>query len=305
MIHTKIPASHFADVVGMIEINQQIAMNHTACSAGQDTKQRLYVKRVPDGYIAYCHNCGGTGFKFFRSDVRAAGEVMAGMKTAFGDSEDPRAEEATFHPTETIADLELIDEIPIRERVWLYQYYMTDDDIKKFGIKYSLTYQMIALPITYGAGVSVPAGYQLRNLGAAYKWKYKTIAYETSKRRFNWGPWATGPKGYAVGDTLPLVLTEDLLSSYRVAAAAPVCAMALMGTHADTRMIEYLRETANEKAGVLIWLDDDIAGVSAAVEIRKQIGASTEKVTVIRETQPKNLSPEKIEAVIDNALKSF
>ena len=45
--------------------------NHTDCSAGEDTRRRLYI-RIPEDNLrvrlAYCHNCGMSGFAQLRRD---------------------------------------------------------------------------------------------------------------------------------------------------------------------------------------------------------------------------------------------
>jgi len=301
MINTKIPLHHFSSVLDRIEVGEQTAIDHKDCPAGRDTRQRLFIKRVDTGYVAYCHNCGGTGFKFFKSDVRSVDEVMSGLRTAFGTREqDKRIEEAQTS-SETIADLDLVDEIPIRERVWLYQYHMTDEMITTFKIKFSKKYEMIAIPISYGL-CQDPIGYQLRNLGTAYKWKYKTIAFEKTTRKFDFMPWVSNPT-LTSGFSDYIVLTEDLLSSYRVAHASDAsCAMVLMGTHVDDKLLAYLRETP---VGIVVWLDPDVAGIKAAADISRQLAASVDKLAVIHDPQPKELDDAKIQEILTRASSSW
>jgi hypothetical protein len=42
--------------------NEQTHVNHQACPAGEDRKERLYIKRVDDGILGYCHHCGEKGY---------------------------------------------------------------------------------------------------------------------------------------------------------------------------------------------------------------------------------------------------
>lgn len=56
------------DCAGYVEdlstapLDTQINVNHTNCPAGTDHKERLYLKRVFGGVLAYCHHCSGKNF---------------------------------------------------------------------------------------------------------------------------------------------------------------------------------------------------------------------------------------------------
>ena len=51
-------------------LNQNVRYNHEeGCrvfGSGPDTKGRLFVKRTSTGFIWFCHNCGGSGFRKLR-----------------------------------------------------------------------------------------------------------------------------------------------------------------------------------------------------------------------------------------------
>ena len=48
-------------------LGEQVNVNHVACTAGLDTKKRLYIKRTEkngrDIILAYCHHCGFSGVR--------------------------------------------------------------------------------------------------------------------------------------------------------------------------------------------------------------------------------------------------
>ena len=64
--------------------DEQISVNHENCPAGEDTRQRLYIKVTSDGKmaLAHCFNCGGSG------GVRLAGRparIPSGSYDMVGD----------------------------------------------------------------------------------------------------------------------------------------------------------------------------------------------------------------------------
>ena len=59
----KIPHKDFKDDIPLRD-GEQVKVNHKNCSAGEDTKKRLYIKKVYGGALAYCHHCTGVGVLF-------------------------------------------------------------------------------------------------------------------------------------------------------------------------------------------------------------------------------------------------
>lgn len=48
--------------MGPIPLSTTVSVNHRDCSAGVDTRQRLYITvKAPGQYLCYCHNCGEGG----------------------------------------------------------------------------------------------------------------------------------------------------------------------------------------------------------------------------------------------------
>ena len=57
-----IDKSTIQSVGSALSLGQQTHRNHAGCSAGLDTKHRLYIKRVVGGIVAYCQHCNDKGF---------------------------------------------------------------------------------------------------------------------------------------------------------------------------------------------------------------------------------------------------
>ena len=79
----RIPSKHFAEAAATLEHGKQIRINHTKCPAGEDTKERLYVKRDYNRILAYCHNCTGWGL-IKRTSTSSWKYVSPQIKTAVG-----------------------------------------------------------------------------------------------------------------------------------------------------------------------------------------------------------------------------
>lgn len=65
--------------------DEQISIDHYDCPAGEDTRQRLYIKVTSDGKmaLAHCFNCGGSGgVKLIRRPVTEAKESWKGENEA-------------------------------------------------------------------------------------------------------------------------------------------------------------------------------------------------------------------------------
>jgi DNA primase len=88
-----------------------------------------------------------------------------------------------------------------------------------------------------------------------------------------------------------VVLTEDILSAYKVSRAG-VEAWPLMGTKLSTTVAA---EIIRDSRPVAVWLDPDMAGRTSAAKICKTLRAYGVKVTnVVSDKDPKLLSREEI-----------
>lgn len=244
----RIPYEHFKDHVPTT-VGQQVRINHDACPAGRDTKQRLFIKRAFRKVLAYCHNCGGhhvrgTG----KGGVREA-EVIRELLAK--DERETRSASEVLLP----ADIKYNPAAwPDDARAWLYQYDIDDTDIAEYSIGYSESWGRVILPV-YASGKCV--FWQGRQIdGPAPKY----ISVRCAKK-----PLFTAPTYAPTSDRV--VITEDMLSAIRVAKTGCADAVALLGTGGPDDLPVRLAGYKD----VICWLDKDYAGKTASFDLRHRL----------------------------------
>lgn len=211
---------------------QQTKLNHDACPAGRDVKQRLVVKRDGETFIAWCHHCQQKGVyggnpetaNHTRRRRQQLNRVQPTIELPKGLTYDPHE----FHPL---------------ANVWLNKYSITYGERERYGIAWSEYYGRVLLPVYMNEGL---VAYQLRRIlpdddGPKY---LTTRKQGVSKPLWQGGQWVSGGA---------MVLTEDILSAIKVSRVAN--ATALLGTHTPQENLAYILR--NKPDVVLLWLDDD------------------------------------------------
>lgn len=212
----------------------QVHVNHIGCPAGTDTRKRLYIRRSDDGYsiLAHCHNCGESGYVFedgFRS-LKNIKRTTSNTNSSAASLSLPIDFEADPKGWSTYA------------RAWVYQYGITDTEIKKYGIGYSANSNRVILP-AWDNGELV--GYQERRVhpkdtGPKYLTHWKV-------------------KGYIWKDLTitkdVVVLCEDILSAIKI--ARHCSSIALVGTHLNHNHYHHVLPFKEVK----IFFDNDNAEV--------------------------------------------
>ena len=233
--------------------------NHADCPNGADNRQRLYIKNVDGAYLWHCHNCGDSGYyrqKETVSRIKSATKTALGLRTTL-----PTYEELT-----TESDY---DKFRIEGQLWLGQYGFDKSMCKNFFIKE--TEDGIVLPVK---NCTELVGYQVRRYN-------KTPKYLTySKQQYSF------IDNYAEAYIRPLVIVEDLLSSYKLSYAG-YPTLCLLGTKLDPsahRIVQKFR-----KLRVVLWLDDDTAGQVAAKKLFTELSPIAPNMTAIFNHQPKEL----------------
>lgn len=241
-----------------LDEGQQRKYNHEDCPAGVDSKQRLYVKNVDDAYMWHCHNCGDSGYYRQKETVKRIKDDTRVM-VATGKLPLPTWRELTINTD--------YDTFEIRGQLWLTQYGFTRDMCSRFKI--TETVDGIVLPIFNGP--LTIAGCQVRR----YNKKPKYLTY--SKQRYS----------YLCGShsNKPLVVVEDLLSSYKLHSAG-FDTLCLLGTKLDAGA---LKMVATQHSHVVLWLDDDVAGHAAALKLYCDVGPIIPNITAIFNLQPKEI----------------
>ena len=198
--------------------NKNVRYNHRDCG---DRRGRLYVRFTGFGWVMYCHNCGWKRFQ------RAANLPAETVKRAFiekGTSNDP---------SKVYLPKDCRDPNPV-EKAWLYKYGVTDDEIRKYQIKYSDESQRLILPVYHNENLVM---YQARATKPDQAPKYLTVG----KRNF-----------FITNFKNPIIcFVEDIVSAIKV--GRYVCACALIGSYVPDEVFSYM----TNKTEFRIWLDYD------------------------------------------------
>jgi DNA primase len=178
---------------------------------------------------------------------------------------------------------------PLDARVWLYKAGISNVEIKQLGIFWNSRLARVVLPVRDEAGKVIY--WQARTLDKANPRKYLNPRVDKARLVAKYKPlYGSGPA---------LVLTEDLLSAYRVSRAG-FEAWSLLGTkvsdYVATRIIELDKPVA-------VFLDPDKTGREKAAIILKALRSYGVGATNIQsEKDPKLLSTEVIQCLLSSRL---
>ena len=218
-------------------MGQQIHVNHTGCSAGVDTKRRLYIKRTDKGLVAYCHHCTESGFA---SDNASHNRLSTWI------NKKTNTTAATTKPR--------LAALSTEGRVWLRSNFCNAEDSNFNGIEG----ERHKVALTLYNTEQQPIGWQIRNLKAEPK--YVTY-YSNNKFKGDSAWFYTGCKA--------LVITEDYLSAYRIHKNTGLSSVALLRTSITDRTLTQIYEL--EFDTVCIWLDPDKAGMEGTTKAYKKL----------------------------------
>ena len=239
--------------------NQQVKTNHIDCEAGTDNKKRLYVKRLDGAYLMHCHHCGLNGY------YRPRETLLRIMDKAGDYVKKLEPTDWSFRYDEAHDDYDAFD---TRGKLWLSRYGFNETMAGAFGIRENS--RGIVLPIYNG--IDDLAGYQVRNYEGSPKYlTFTSFGFSMLYGNDEYKPW---------------VIVEDLLSSYKLNAAG-YTTMCLLGTKLGT--VAKSKIVAEKPERIVVWLDDDMAGHTAAVSLLRELGALTDVTSIINK-QPKEIS---------------
>lgn len=139
----RIPTEYAGRVVqeNDLRVGQQIKLNHKDCPAGQDTKQRLYVKRVSEnGYLFYCHHCGQScRYHLAGGAGNMARHLNQGAAGGHGHTEQQHSPDSN-RPQRAGGQgdtrIREFTEWPAQAQQWLRQYGITRQEVQEHGIYY-------------------------------------------------------------------------------------------------------------------------------------------------------------------------
>lgn len=251
-------------------IGQQLHVNHTNCSFGQDTKRRLYIKRTQTGLIAYCHHCGESGYATDLENRLSGWLFKTNART-----------KVNAKPNVT--------ELSIEGKIWLCKYYC-DPAHKNFdGIVGEQNKVALSL---YDCENNL-TGLQIRNLTKGAIPKYLTYYYSTSN---------TGDAAWFYNQNKTLVITEDYLSAYRINKDTKFSSVALLRTTLSDKTLREIYDLAFTH--VFIWLDPDEAGNIGAEKTYKKLTYFLSKDVCIAilnfNKEPKECSPKELLKLLED-----
>ena len=269
-----------------MDVDEQRKFNHINCPAGMDTKHRLYIKRIEDGHLYYCHHCGTRGIQRTRlSKVRAYQAQHTGTKGSSGtDNQKPELGNETLCNNQrginqAVPRLELPSDIdadprcwPREARGWVLRY-ITEKESKDYGICYSGSNRRVYLPSVGDCGISVIQSRKI--FPDDPKPKYLTQRnYMPRNILFN---------GSVRGDLL--VLTEDMLSAIKCARHAD--AYPLLSSSIDTVGLTTIMRAKYPR--IVIWLDDDNRHVKKSQrDLKNLLELCTDAVVKVVHTKGKD-----------------
>jgi hypothetical protein len=246
-------------------IGQQISINHAGCEAGEDRKQRLYIKRTEKGLVAYCHHCSQSGFAR-DGDTRLGTWVLK--------------KEATVVKTQQKPEL---GPLSIGGKMWLLANHCTTTSKVFWGIKDDPL--KVAMTLQNPEGETI--GWQMRNLVPDAVPKYTTYYIDNKTK---------GESAWFNNGSKVLVITEDYLSAYRVSRDVGYSAMALLRTTITDKTLMQIYDMGFSE--IYVWLDSDEAGVKGAAKVSKTLRhflpSDVKLMTIHSNEEPKHLTPEQL-----------
>lgn len=238
----------------------------------------MIVEHKAEGWSSYCHRCADKGW-VPKPMPTLAERVARKQAQLLADKEIERDPRPPYPPTFDV------QQWPLQARVWLFKAGLFVEDIADLGAYYHEPSRRVILPVTKDGKLVY---WQGRNVGLCELGAPKYINPSVDRAELV-AEYGTGPE---------IVLTEDILSAYRVGMATE--AWSLLGTKLPTPILVRL---LNAKRPVFVWLDDDDHGNNpgqhAAAVIKRTLTNVGIPCTNIRTTKdPKLLSRAEIKEVL-------
>lgn len=248
---------------GALAIGEQVKFNHVGCSAGTDTKNRLYIKRVHGGIVGYCHHCSQGGF--LPIEGKSGRELTKWLKS---ESKDPISIVAEDANKELNSLISANYELTLDSLTWLNKYEMKNGFVGDSEGR-------VVLPIFDEN--TIAKGYQIRNNVGVPKYITKI------QKDYQGGSW------YKRIYVEAIFLTEDILSAVKIYNnSSTIVSLALLGTSLrdqDEKRLLY-KYKYNK---IFIWLDNDRAGIEGAKKILERLTFLGFKAEIITKDEPKKV----------------
>lgn len=245
----------------------------------------LIVEHKLEGWSAYCHRCADKGWHSkplpTLAERNAAKQAQAAQEQAIRrDSRPPMP--ANFD----------VATWPLEARVWLFKAGLFVEDIADLGAYYHERTKRVVLPVVLDGKLCY---WQARNVGLCQGNAPKYINPEVDRSQLL--------ACYGDGDVI--VLTEDILSAYRVGQVSR--GWSLLGTKLPTPALARL---IKEGKPVCVWMDNDQdrpnnPGQHAAGMIMRSLAnVGLRCINIVTEKDAKALSRAQVKEVIHDSLRS-
>jgi hypothetical protein len=230
----------------------------------------LHINHKQDGWSAYCHRCGYK--RFIPRPAESVSEKLGRLRRIQAAEASVARNPSAPMPAEYEPHL-----WPLAARVWLYKAGLSNVEIQALGFYWNPRMQRVVMPVRNEAGEVIY--WQARTLDRTNPKKYLNPHVDKSRLVARYG---SGPA---------VVLTEDLLSAYRISRAG-FEGWCLLGTKLNDHIAA---ELLRDGRPVVVWLDPDGAGQKGASQIIKRLRAYGVSVrNVVSDKDPKLLSREEI-----------
>ena len=268
-----------------LSMGSQIKTNHHRCTAGIDTKSRLYIKRVVGGVVGYCHHCNDKGF------YRELSPDGTNLRKWLSGKKDGVKYNLHRQPIEQILKEHLSHDYTYNTAAlnWLLN--------QGVGVSETQFYK----PSRYGNIImllhdihSHIFGIQQRNFTKP-DLKYQTYLGVGSVQDAAF--FITSASEHPV-----LYITEDYTSAYRIHRDTGRSSVALLKTSLSANTEEFIRSL--NYSFVYVWLDPDKAGMDGARRIKNRLDYLLPRSTTIinitptMDKEPKELSVAELKSVV-------
>lgn len=261
----------------LLENEQTVNVNHDKCG---DTRQRLYYTRKNNKVLYICHNCGYKGAQDYAKIKILTKTGAWGEHRATPKKECRLPADTSYNPTEWRREA----------RDWVYQYGITEEEIRRHRICYSNHMDRVILPCFDGDGLCF---YTARSLDAEHLPKYLTY----KRHSLDYKPLFLADHS-STGSCI--VLTEDILSAIKVTQLEDVAGLSTLGLGMDHHGINFLRYLQPSK--VYIFYDNDNAEVKKQTnKLQRRLDMSIDcMVQVIRnDKDPKECNLEELRCLLN------
>ena len=256
-----------------LPVGQKARTDCPSCGAGTNTHAAI-VNHNAKHYSLYCYACG-------HNPVENKGMLSLDEIKRIEELNEQASKSSFLVDGKLVLPKDVTTDIPLQGRLWLYKGGITETQWKEMGVQYSEELQRVILPVYRNNEL---VWFQARAVHKQQKPKYLQPSHD---------------KGDIMYQVIPdkptkvAVLTEDILSAKRVGKF--VNTYSLLGTKILTG--QAIRLAKYDK--VYTWLDNDKAGISGAYNIRRALHLLTNVGNLTSEVDPKNLSDQEIEEILD------